>query len=233
LRLVVECSEAPDCFLCRGTVSLEVDIDCSERALLNEASLLDVAEEEDLETSVAPSPLVFILLVDSRGLVRVTIEGACKDFTEFAEDERVREGVDRPATCESLGESNFLLTVLRASPDRALFVRVDTVDEEVVLDTDLTELADEVRRLRTEGTAVAGLATFLCRRPDFNELVTLEVSSSFPLRLLGGVCLTGDSVLVIGTVVLYRSSTGTSISVPIINIQMTLAKKSNTVADLF
>jgi hypothetical protein len=210
LKLTVERSEAADCLLCLGTASLEVDADISDRALLNEASLLDVADEADLASSVEPSPLVLVL--ETRGLVTVTTDGACKDFTDGADDDIVREGVERPAACEPLAGSAFLLAVLRAMPDRVLFDKVETVAEEAVLDTDLTELADEVSRLRTEGVAVAGLVTPFRRILGRIELAMLEASSSMPLRILCVVCLMGAGALVAGGAVLNRSSTGTSIS---------------------
>jgi len=91
LKLAVERSEAPDCFLILGTVSLDVEADNSERALLKDVSDLVVADETDLVSSVAPSLLSLFDIVaeDNRGLVTVTKEGAFNDFTETVEVDEI------------------------------------------------------------------------------------------------------------------------------------------------
>lgn len=182
-RLAAERSEAPDCFLCLGTVSLEVDDDNSERALLKVASLFVVAEEADLERS-ALTDLVDCV-EDRRGRVSVTTDGARRDLMDGAGSEGAaeREGVEDLEACEVLAESALRLMVLRGTADRILLVTVETVTEESVVETDLTELAEDIRRLRTDGDGVEVLTTVLRSVVGRNELATLVASSSLILRV--------------------------------------------------
>jgi hypothetical protein len=223
-----ERSDAPDCFRGLGTVNLEVEAESSERALLKLVSVLEVADETDLERFEPPLAALAVLVVDGdderRGLVRVTIDGALKDLIECAEEDGlVCEGTEMLAANDWFGDAARLLTLAlvegRSEPDLALFVIVDAdaadavEAADAVVATDRIELADDVTRVRTEG--VAALRALLLKDVGRIELAKLDASSSVALLrdLDGGVCLRADEPFgAEAAVVLNKSSTGTSIS---------------------
>lgn len=216
LKLAVESSELAEVFLVLGIVNFEVEADNSDLALLKLVSVLDVAVEVDLESTVPASLFEATLAVEvNRGLVTVTNDGARRLLIDAAEDEAVvpprvaagvLDGVKEGPACVSpplaiAGESDFLLIILFCGVDRALLVIVATdaaeaaeaiVETESLVETDRIELAEEVTLLLTEGVCRV-LAILLRRVVGRSELAMLDASSSvaaaFVLRILGGVCL--------------------------------------------